>query len=233
MAEVKTMINWLDDYGMLHVQPMPSDSENGVLFTVENYMLMDMERRGTYLPRSFKEIVKAHEVSPGAYGQSPWDLQNPASHDNATAIVAYSYFLETRGLTKGLPAAHKNLKILGKFWHPRDIIYYNYVAGGLRGAIATLFLPLLTLIQAYSMLDAYKVRDGVRILKTDGKILSFVRNYACKDDSFWFNLSWKLNNWILSFSPTFGESGWPGIFDFYFKNPGHPNRVLARRVKWD
>ncbi len=206
---------WFDEYGMVHVHPQPSDSENGILFTAEYILLKyDLNDLSVEEVKAYSDTIKHHEVSEGVYKQTPWGEVDPSSHDNTTAIVTASHVLDME--------YHETIKILGHYWHPRDWIYYSW----LRGDVWSYpFLPLLFLAFLYMALTKYKYRNGNKILKTDGELLYWVRSHIDKPFM-------RFCNWIIVplLKRRFGENYVKGMLEIYFKNTEHPNRKLAEKL---
>ena len=67
----------------------------------------------------------------------------------------------------------------------------------------------------------YKIRDGVKIHKTDEKILSYIR---CKA----LEAKWSLKLLELVTKKFGGFNSWNDVFLTYFNEPGHPIREAIK-----
>lgn len=208
------MNDWFDTYSMVHTEPQPSDSENGILFTTEYILLRLLETKlkdDNITLINF--LLEKHRGKSVFFKQTPWgsDYTDKASHDNTTAAMVLSYICDLDH--------HK--KFNDFYWHPRDYIYYKYLQNKLVGKVF-LFIPIITMI--VSCIRTTKVRNNKEFIHTDGKLLTFVRTGAGKI----MPKTYKLCTWILK--RKFGENPWSKIFEIYFKNEDHPNRKLSKRL---
>ncbi len=185
-------MNYFDEYGL----PKPQ-GENGILFFVEMELLM----RISYGSGWHQDFNKALE------GYDKWLLLNPTepmSHDNWTAITSWSYIM-----------GYEFHKTLGQDWvfrmHPRDVIYYAFLRGGISRVLVYPFLWIMSLCMMWSM---RKTIGSNGMLDTSGKLLNFVRIYSAPlPKTKWLiekMLAW--NNWT-----------WYDLFKIYFNgDPEHP-----------
>lgn len=218
---------------MINMRPSER-SDNGMLTSVQYKLGTEI----TYEAYEwFWDICQAHEVREGVYAQAPWKPEDPASHDNNTAMLAFAYRF-------GILTILWDFKILGQHWHPRDLIFYNYlkakaelyhiepirkVLGYVRLALTLPFWPLMIVFQLASCLKRYKRRPHGTFIHTDGKLLAWVRCKACKE--LWImRISWHLCKWAIKLHkevPLDGEiydiSTFQKIFDHYYVD-AHPNR---------
>ena len=230
-------------------------NENGILFLVEFYMLKDMLGMLTEDDKAmFKNIcinLQSYDKAtgsqvPGIYDRGEKEsleldseaLRTP-SHDNMTAIAFFSY--------KHGMQFHKDMAKFGyrhffrwdnrnidkpawdRFQHPRDIILWSYIGSGLLGKIFWgMFLPLAALMLFHSCWKIWKIRGPNKFRHTDGKLLTFVRVWHCRDIAFM-----KFTGWICHkiLEKRWGETYFKEIFSTYFRDPAHPNRALARQVQ--
>jgi len=202
-------MTWLDKDGLLHLDPQPSDSDNGILFLVEFYILKHLQGKLTLDDQqNFKRAIDKLETFPntGTYYQRPDSFENVGSHDNATAIASFSYLV---GLSD-----YQRLTITRKLMHPRDVIFYNYLKGSF---IAKLLLPITCLFQIITCLRSKE--------ETSGKLLTFVRTRCTMDRSIIMRGCAKICDWILA--KKYGSKHWHKIFSIYFKNEDHPNRLWS------
>lgn len=224
------MTDWLDQYGLLNLHPQPDRGDNGMLFTSQRFLLrLEVGSLTQEDERLYHLMVAAHELSPGVYSQTPWNKNDPASHDNITGLVSVSVRMGYE--------YHKTLKIAGRFWHPRDIGFYNYCKGGWN-KLAGISLLWFTKVAQYSTCnDDYKVRPHGKYVDTDGKLLTVCRCLGLKKK---FAKTFKKCTEIIKKHGClfdYQDDGaltqldrWDRVFRFYFKNENHPNNVLADRI---
>lgn len=207
MSPKETKKEWFDKNGLLHVNP-GEDSDNGILFTVEYYLLRLIRNEfiDEYL-ENYNEQVKLHQKALGEYWQRPGSTENPGSHDNATAIACFSYLFNQ--------PHHITLKMTAQFLNPRDFIFYNFLKGKFWAKLA---MP-------YVLLSHYVTSKKPRE-ETSGKCLLFVR-YACTvGKSKIMAKSWPIIERNLM--KIHGKRYWGDIFRIYFKREDHPNVVLSQ-----
>lgn len=102
--------------------------------------------------------------------------------------------------------------------HPRDIIFYMYAAGGIYRALAYPLLPILTICMVESVLNkTYKTINGVKVLATDGALLTFLRLHTFK---------FPITKFLVDLSLKFHKMKWSDYFLTYF-GPDHPNYILS------
>ena len=246
--------DWIDPVGLIHVQPNPPDtagSENGILFTAILWALAFKSKGKKGMERSARfwdEIVSAHVMDPSfsndydkkydavSFKQTPWGNVDPSSHDNDTGIRGISY------INKDFKSIdwHVSGRVIGKFWHPRDIIFYWWLAGGLRRLFVqvTGLMLLMILIQAWSCIFPYAERNGNKIVDTSGKNLCWLR-CAVAHDSWVMQFSLWVNTRILATHYhifDYGADKYVDIsshtkcFDYYFRHPDYPTVGFARTV---
>lgn len=136
------------------------------------------------------------------------------SHDDMTALVCLNnqYDLDT-----DITRLHK-IDTRSRL-HPRDIIFYMYAAGGLYSVLVYPLLPILTICMVESVLNkTYKTIDGVKVLATDGALLTFLRLHT-------FNFP--ITKLLVDLSLKFHKMKWSDYFRTYF-GPDHPNYILSK-----
>lgn len=217
---------FINKYGMINAHSLDIVSENTILFTLE-YILLNPPDKSS-MEKKLENFIADCETMPGLYNQQPgltFGKDRYMSHDTLTAIVAYSHLkgynyhkkiwnhLKSHWFTYDNITAKTNFS---RIMHPRDILYYGYCAGN---PICILLYPLLALFMIITCLQSYKVRNGNKILKTDGKLISWVR---CKCSS--LNLTMKSLTFLLKLNSQFGN--WNNVFRIYFKELEHPIRKL-------
>lgn len=219
------MSNYFNKYGLLNAQPCNSNSEaeeNSLLFT--GLYLIFLKRSGysyVKLLNKYIEFVELCRVGDGLFNQTPNPGPNDLhmSHDTLTGLVSVSiefslnYHTEIWKELKRQNLRYDNVSPNSpKRWlHPRDIIFYGICANS---TICKLLSPILWIIHAIACIQKYKVRNGNKIWKTDGKILTFLR---CQI------LNWKASIKIYGlFNKLFaGFKNWFHVFSVYYKKD-HP-----------
>ena len=221
---------YFNKHGLLNAKSTDDVSENTVLFTAE-YILLLEERGLPYeeLLEKWCKYVDSCCIQDGLY-RPPTEVSDVyMSHDSLTGIVTLShkfgldYHTKIWGYLKSHWGTYDN--ITGKvnfkrFYHPRDLLYYGRCSGNL---ICKMLYPILFLIMVVSSLQSYKIRGGNKIIKTDGKILNWVR---CKGSN--LNLTFKVLTLIISKNSYF--QSWKNIFKIYF-DESHPiNKLIERDI---
>lgn len=224
------MEGYQDSYGLYHPNK-GFDSENGIKVTFEVFDWRE-EKAGSLVLHNlifeinqiaFYKLCKLHELTPGVFLRSPWDHRKD-NHDNTTSIVA--------GSRKYALDFHRRIKILGHYWHPRDVLYYNWMKGGINRALIMPFWPLIIPIQAFGCWKPYKVRGGHKIVYTDSKLLAKNR-YKGARDSWVMKISHALNKALLKRHKKVWDYGAEQYVDistfekcaqYYYKEPGQPIR---------
>ena len=249
--------DWFDEYRMLHLRNPPDRSDNGMLFTVEYNFLSELLGEEPRID-AFNFMVYAHQISKGVYSQTPWNKTDPASHDNITAMVAYSYYHDLR--------PHKTLKIWGKFWHPKELIFYCFCRRRWYDYWAFPMLPILSLLMFMSFFRKYKFRlvnrrdniikstllefiesikdtwkfgtpnpDIKKMPQTDGKKIGWVRCQGTMHKSFTMRLTYKICNFIMkkfSIYSMIGNGHWYRLFRQYYTESGdsHPINIISKKL---
>lgn len=189
-----------------HMQPY---GENGVLFTAEYLALQNY-------PREWREkariAIEAHLDEDGK-----WYTPNEPtlSHDNFTAIVclskAYGFKYHTQIFKR---------ELIHTMLHPRDFIFYLRMCDRWYSVLGLLLYPISLLAQIHSCVTDYKKRGEQVFIKTDGKLLTWLR---CK--SFNIKVTSFICSKIISIKTKYFGS-WKKCFDIYFKDSTHPNRTM-------
>ena len=206
---------WFDKYGLLHVNK-GRDSENGILFTVEYYLLRLLTNELSDEDiKSFKITVAFLKNQDNTFSALP-NGGDHWSHDNHTAKCSMEYLL---GLNSDIW-----LKDWYKRVHPRDLIFYWFMTPYI-GWMARPFLWIPGAAMVVSCIQTYKTRGDVKMLRTDGKLLTFVRCIATRRKSWTMALTWRLCSWIINKKKQFGS--WSSVFSIYFRETDHPNNVLS------
>lgn len=232
------MSSYFDRYGLLHhVQTEDGDpeaSENGILFTAEYYLLRKLYRFQTIIIRNrlpgkqgnfsnmsnlfmeadsdvrkIRAILKALYWD-GEYHNTPVTHHNTLSHDCYTGLLVL--------LAMGGELDNHKINILDRDrLHPRDVVFYAYVAGK-RWAKFLIWIPSIAMI--YS---CYKTKERSGELATSTKILAFVRCMA-----FTMPKTFKICTKLIEKNKNFGS--WSKVFEIYFSE-GHPNVEGIKRYE--
>ena len=231
---------YFDSFGMLSANSYEGVGENNLLFTAEYLILEELARPHDDFLHGDNQMIanrllQLMTIEAGKYRQRPDDYARVAAHDNMTAIICLSYFYKLN--------FHKQAKVLveiGKYWHPRDFLFYNYVKGGLRKWLVLPFMWLHSLIMIETSISKTKTRPTLwnrfttflstgtwpaanTMIKTDIELLNFLK-FKCVG----FPLTEKICNYFLK--KRFGEKIYLNMFATYFKDPYHPNNALARII---
>lgn len=193
--------------------------ENDIVFTSEYWHLLKEYRKGApFNLRERSQVIIAinHLMDEDEKGFTSNDTSEPWSHDNHTALVCLSKLFD-------LPY-HR--KLLWRGWwrriHPRDLIFYAYMSGGVARFISYFFLPLLFAIMLISMRKTYKITNGDIVYNTSGKLLALLRMMSCPE----FELT---RTWCDALIVK-GFKNWANVFKIYFIDEEHPNLILARAI---
>lgn len=209
-------IEWMDEYGLLNPEKN-TPTENAVLVTLEYDLLKrattNVLLTYTLVLRYFQTDVH-HLYTQTHYGKKADHGEEglePNSHDNLTAIAVTMKLIEAEHRVKGLwkyilanlgtyDFRHPNEVRWDRLLHPRDLIFYGYLANNI---VCTLLLPLLVLMMIHSCLKPREV--------TSGKLLWWVRCHCLPKPFFW--LFHKLVDY-------------KDAFRIYFHQEGHPIKDL-------
>lgn len=218
--------------------PNQRGNENGILFLVVYLHLRHALGEFSASERNdFDIISKSLQVTPGLFdrgaGESqtiPYTERRSVSHDNITAISAYSKLLNDNGFPSpyAKDIANYGLKhfftfnnVKPRFIFPINpsnwsILLYN---GGYK-LTSLLFLPF------------YFINLFITCLKepgnTSSKQLYFAELYPVKDKFVWKYF------WLFYRSKMinmYGEYWLSGIFNIYYRYENHPIRYLAGQLK--
>jgi hypothetical protein len=202
-----------DSDGLLHVQPGES-SENGMLFTFEHAMVANIKVPDGQMNNIYQIHKAGDHFKQNTYGPDS-DL---ASHDNITGMLMYAVNDLDRWNDGAIDDFKSRIYHSNYLRHPRDIVTYASVFWW--RPLSHLLLPF----HFFTCYRHYKVRNGVKIVKTDGEKLAFLRMTA-----FGSAFQMKVCTWLLK--RRFGEKPWARVYETYFKNVNHPTR-LAAQERW-
>jgi len=212
---------WMDEYRMLNPEKN-TPTENAVLVTLEYDLLKNGPKllllTHTLILRYFQTETshlykQTHYNKKADHGEEGLE---PNSHDNITAIITCMYLVGSKHRVKGLwryilanlgtyDFRHPNEVRWDRLLHPRDLIFYGYLAGNI---LCTLLLPLLIPMMLHSCLKPREV--------TSGKLLWWVRCHCLPKPFFW--LFHKLVDY-------------KDAFRIYFHQEGHPITELLEETK--
>jgi len=136
------------------------------------------------------------------------------SHDNFTAIVCLS---SRYGFDYHKDLFRKDL--IHSMLHPRDAVFYLSKCERWYSFIGKVMYPISLLAQMHSCYVVEKRRGDQVFLRTDGKLLTWLR---CRT----FNM--RLTSLICTFIIKNNElfKTWKKCFGIYFKDSAHPNNLM-------
>lgn len=193
--------------------------ENAILFTCTYGILVQKyvgPNAGINQAFFVDKAIRSLLIEPNLFKVNPTE---PFSHDNMTGIVCASKVL-------GLPWHKESYEDWSHRIHPRDLIFYAYMQGGSSKILAYPFLPILALIMLITCnpwFMKYKIRNGVKLLKTDGRILCWLRLNSAN-----LPITKYLCTKLLQMDKDFGS--WKKVFDYYYADSAHPNRNFPEGV---
>jgi len=190
------MIKWFDEYGLVRLYPYEIHKENAGLRTA-TYSALAMLSGEISQYRSSVNYVSALE-----------------------ALTDNEYAIKIIGLH--LPAFRNEFPIIHpQRFHPRDVAFYfacHYPG------LKYLVLWITSIAMIISCAQTYKVRNGKKIIKTDGKILSLLRILAL--DMKW---TYKICTYLLQKNKHFVS--WANCFKIYYAhNDQHPIRRVTENI---
>ena len=208
----KHIKKYSDKFFLTHLHPNPTvnGSENSPMFSALVWLLFEKIYGLKFKEKTvIKMIVDRYETEKGY--QTYTGEQGRAgnfSHDNMT----------------GATTLHKLVDEKPQLWpynfkqhsHPRDIAFYLYAK---LPFIFWFLIPIASLAMGVSCYQNYKYRGGRQILKTDGKLLTFLR---CEGHGLKF--TFLLCSWFIYRNPKFGS--WENISKIYFKDKEHPINLM-------
>ena len=220
-------MSFYNKYNLINATKEDIVAENTVLFSVEYSFINPKDREMIFNIIKFIEKCKKGKGLFDPFPNAEGTKDQYMSHDNLTAFVAMSKkhnwkyhkeiwnYLVKHFFTYDNISGKVNFK---RFMHPRDILFYGYCADNV---ICKLLYPLLVMFMVITCAQSYKVRNGNKILKTDGILLSWVR---CKGANLDFSL--KILTFIIKCNKNFKT--WKNVFSIYFKDIEHPIRKLLK-----
>lgn len=226
------------------------DNENGILFLAEYYFLKHMLGKLTQADidtfRTICESLRTYGSDDrryeGLFDRSAGDSLdmdpegiNEVSHDNLTAILAFSNMF---GLGFDKEIYRHGVKNFwrfdnrypekprwARFMHPRDIILWSRIGGSFLGRTLSWFFMWFPYLDALYTCGKKGSPDE---LATSGKLLTFVRLYAMSNRSWVAKQVWKICQRRVK--KAFDGKGMEFAFEYYFKDPKQPCRVLAQEA---
>ena len=204
MVVNKDYLKWFDDNW--HMSP---GGENGVLYLAEFLALQGYPREWR---EKVRKAIEYHRID-GKWGTPG---EPTLSHDNFTAIVCLS---TAYGFDYHKSIFYREL-LTHTMLHPRDFIFYLRVCEKWYSVFGMLLYPISLLAQMHSCVTDYKRRGENKFIKTDGKLLTWLR---CK--TFKFKVTSTVCTFIINMKKKYFGS-WKKCFEIYFKDPAHPNRTM-------
>lgn len=214
---IKHIEKYSDEYGVTHLYPNPTiyGSQNGPMYSGLTWLLYTELYHEQLLSTWVKSNRAIYALCSGACQTTPGEEGTPGnfSHDNMTGIVVWR---KAVGIKQKITPY--NFK---QWWHPRDVSFYLYAR------FPYIFWPLLltaSVAMIVSCAQDYKYRNGKQILKTDGKILTFMRCRAFYHNPI-LRLTFKICTHLIRKNEKF--SSWTNIMNIYFKDKDHPvNKMI-------
>lgn len=226
------------------------DNENGILFLAEYYFLKHMlgilSQTDIYMFRFICEGLRTYGPGgkryEGLFDRSAGDSLdldpegiNEVSHDNLTAIACFSNVFGLGFDKETYKHGVKNLWRFdnrypekprwARFMHPRDIILWSRLSGSFLGKTLAWFF--MWFVYADALYTCGK-KGSPDELDTSGKLLTFVRLYTMSRRSWVAKMVWKLCQSRIR--KAFDGNGMAFVFEYYFKDPNFPSRVLGRKA---
>lgn len=214
----RTRTKYHDSRGLVHHADTSKHdtltSENSPMFTgIECQLYSECKELDEEMSKEYLiEVMPEFYNSAGYWVSSAGSENNRFSRDNFSGLISIiklcskfkSNKVAVKRLKKLVPLFHRQLA------HPRDFVLVGFFK------YPWLFWPLLPITWVaflISCLQKYKVRDGNKIVKTDGKLIAFMVCHA-------FNF--RVTYWLCrkairvpGFSSRFAVSA------TYFKDMGH------------
>lgn len=223
--------NYFDRYGGLHHVDTADlgdlTSENAPLFTGTRIAILHAADRLTSIDAiNFINYTDAL-LRDGIYFTTPNSDRDRFSHDNMTGLLSGLYSISkcsnvNLDIKRKASLRLKTInKVIGRSYrHPRDILFWM--------AIRLNLWPLTLLVLPFEIISCwqtYKIRNGNKIIKTDGKILALTRHCAFKD----YYLIKMLSMITFRNREGFRFTRWGDVMLYYFLNQGdHPNVTEAK-----
>ena len=226
------MNNFFDKFGLIHLHenPKANESENPLLFTAEWVIAtqLDIWKDGYKGSETFNKLAglqfKIQSIL-DTFIQKPFkatgiSTSDHFSHDNMTGLYCLAYLIYSitgnDRYINTLPILSWNGRI---WWHPRDILFYCAVKLKTKGKLCDLLSYPLLIMPLIAMMvscwQSHKTRGGNKIIKTDGKMLSWLRTSSLGltgSKSMMLSLIRKSGNFTT----------WKEVSAYYFKDPLHP-----------
>ena len=230
--------DWSDSFGLITNDSTDDSGTNGIVFTAEFIILCHM-LGFNWNKDDVKKILNQFFDSEGIRQRpNKSSKEDPASHDNLTAIMSLSYIYNLE--------FHKKYKVLNtKVMHLRDIAYYSALK---YPSFQWLFVPIVGLFMidsCWSKFEYNPMRFFQRMKPvidehyletkfnkyTDATSYTYVRmKYVSTSTKLLCFLRFKTLNFVIFekicnhfLRKNFGKLFWNDIFLLYFKNPNHAN----------
>jgi hypothetical protein len=175
---------------------------NDIIYTAQYFLLSEDE-----------PLLWAWTVIDSHIGLANSDGSRPISHDNLTALVCLISRYDH-------PAHRLPFRPEHAYKHPRDFFFYAAnSASPFWRVIGGSFLWVTSLAMIWGLLfRRYKNIDGARVETSDGELLTWLRLNCTK---------MPLTKRVCDAIVRWRYGGWRYFFNLYYKDNGHPNRVLA------
>lgn len=187
--------------------------ENDLVFTAY-FASMTMGTEDELPKDKINILIQNHINENGEYIQS--DGKPKASLDTVTAIYCLSklYNLDF----------HKKFVLGHHCKHPRDLFFFLHCSENIiLKLIGNILFFISTICMIESVLNTtYKNIDGIKILETEGKLLTRLRI-----NSFKLPITKIICDYIVKDK----FEGYATFFHTYFKDVYHPNRILIRETE--
>lgn len=186
--------------------PDPEQSENAPLFT-GYYFTLKNKIDGTKHNFNIMNFL----LNKGKYRTTPITNNRRFSRDNMTGVVCYSKVNDFKF----------NLYFWPQWLHPRDIMIFLYAKN------EYLFFPFLPFISFFMILTCwqkYKVRNGKKIVKTDGKLMALMTCLAFNMDT-----TLKICTKIIYTHKYFNS--WEDVAMYYYKRDDHPCVTITKALE--
>jgi len=214
------MIKWFDEYGLVRLYPYEIHKENAGLRTATYSALAMLSGEISQYRSSVNYVSALEALTDNEYGEIrsyPKTNNRNISHDDITGAICA---IKIIGLH--LPAFRNEFPIIHpQRFHPRDVAFYfacHYPG------LKYLVLWITSIAMIISCAQTYKVRNGKKIIKTDGKILSLLRILAL--DMKW---TYKICTYLLQKNKHFVS--WANCFKIYYAhNDQHPIRRVTENI---
>ena len=234
-------MDYFDSNGLINSRPDEVHSENAPLWSMEYALLCRLFGIPCqFIEASLFAFYKKCMIRPGLFNQRTFLDGTPedhVSHDQLTALMCFSY---VRGLVwhkeiwqeikrQGYRYDNLNPDKPRRWLHPRDIIFY----GILNDVTWCKWLfPVFSLICQQTCIKKWKVRNGIKMPATGGKLLTFVRCVST------MHRLPKMQKLIEKCTTLIKKNDtmkcWTNVFRIYFPEEKHPiTQIIEQGRSYD